>query len=83
MLFNDFGRQIGGVQQREVPGFRFNHGRAALNPIPTVQVGEAIFIHVGRMMNVAAHHTIKLFFFGLSDKRVFKIRDERARFLDP
>ena len=83
MLFDDFGGQIGGVQQREVPGFRFNHSRAVLNPIPAIQVGEAIFIHVGGMMNVAAHHTIKLFFFGLSDERVFKIRDERARFLDP
>ncbi len=83
MLFDDFGGQIGGVQQGKVPGFRFNHSRAVLNPIPAIQVGEAIFIHVRGMMNVTAHHTIKLFFFGLSDERVFKIRDERARFLDP
>ena len=27
--------------------FRFNHSRAVLNPIPTIQVGEAIFIHAG------------------------------------
>ncbi len=81
---------VGGRQQSaHIPGDQFqpaiemlDDGRAGIDPIAAIDIGQAVDFADRRPVDVAADDAIETAFAGMADRRMFEVENEVQRCLD-